>query len=190
MIAAAGRAGASGDRQRAVVVAMIAVRMLQMAADQVIDVVAVRHRFVPAAGPMHMTGAMAGTVVLRRAAVRIGGADGDHVLVDMVAMHVVQMAVVQEIDVPVVLDPGVSAVFAVDVLVAVVLLAVPLASLISRRDSATSAEAGAVFRAALMTRQPRGRPGRVYSAAASRSARSTPRRAVGSSATARGRKPP
>ena len=105
MIAAAGRAGASGDRQRAVVVAMIAVRMVQMAADQVIDVVAVRHRFVPAAGPMHMTGAMAGTVVLRRAAVRIGGADGDHVLVDMVAMHVVQMAVVQEIDVAFVAHP-------------------------------------------------------------------------------------
>jgi hypothetical protein len=123
MIAAAGRAGASGDRQRAVVVAMIAVRMVQMAADQVIDVVAVRHRFVPAAGPMHMTGAMAGTVVLRRAAVRIGGADGDHVLVDMVAMHVVQMAVVQEIDVAFVAHRGMTALRAVLVVVMGVLRA-------------------------------------------------------------------
>lgn len=98
MIAAASRAGASGDLQRTVVVAVIAVRMVQMTVDQIVDVVAVRHRFVAAARPVHMTGAMAGTVMLRRAAVRVGGADGDHVLIDMVAMHVVQMAVVQEID--------------------------------------------------------------------------------------------
>ena len=73
MIAVADGAGASGDLQWTVVVAVIAVRMVQMTVDQVIDVVAVRHRFMPAARPLHMTGAMAGTVVLRRAAVRVGG---------------------------------------------------------------------------------------------------------------------
>ncbi len=117
MIAVADGAGASGDLQRTVVVAVIAVRMVQMAVDQVIHVVAVRHRFMPAARPMHMTGAMAGTVVLRRAAVRVGGADGDHVLVDMVAMHVMQVAVMQEIDVAFVAHRGVTALRAVLVLV-------------------------------------------------------------------------
>lgn len=117
MIAVADGAGASGDLQRTVVVAVIAVRMVQMTVDQVIDVVAVRHRFMPAARPMHMTGAMAGTVVLRRAAVRVGGADGDHVLVDMVAMHVMQVAVMQEIDVAFVAHRGVTALRAVLVVV-------------------------------------------------------------------------
>lgn len=117
MIAAAGCAGASGDLQRTVVVAVIAVRMVQMTVDQVIDVVAVRHRFVAAAGPMHMTGAMAGTVMLRCAAVRVGGADGDHVLVDMVAMHVMQMAVMQEIDMAFVAHRGMTALRAVLVVV-------------------------------------------------------------------------
>jgi hypothetical protein len=64
MIAAAGRAGASGDLQRAVVVAVIAVRMVQMTVDQVIHVVTMRHRFVPAAGTVHMAVGMAGAVVL------------------------------------------------------------------------------------------------------------------------------
>jgi len=117
MIAAAGCAGASGDLQRAVVVAVVAVRMMQMTVHQIVDMVTVRHRFVAAAGPMHMTGAMAGTVMLRRAAVRVGGADGDHVLVDMVAMHVVQMAVVQEIDVAFVPHRGMTALRAVLVVV-------------------------------------------------------------------------
>ena len=123
MIAVADGAGASGDLQWTVVVAVIAVRMVQMTVDQVIDVVAVRHRFMPAARPMHMTGAMAGTVVLRRAAVRVGGADGDHVLVDMVAMHVMQVAVMQEIDVAFVAHRRVTALRAVLVVVMGVLRA-------------------------------------------------------------------
>lgn len=123
MIAAAGCAGASGDLQRTVVVAVIAVRMVQMTVDQVIDMVAVRHRFVAAAGSVRMSCAVAGTMMLRRAAVRVGGADGDHVLVDMVAMHVVQMAVVQEIDVAFVAHRSVTALRAVLVVVMGVLSA-------------------------------------------------------------------
>lgn len=117
MIAVADGAGASGDLQRAVVVAVVAVRMMQMTVDQVIDVVAVRHRFVPAARPMHMTGAMASAVMLRRAAVRVGCADDDYVLVDMVAMHVMEVAVMQEIDVAFVAHRGVTALRAVLVVV-------------------------------------------------------------------------
>ena len=92
-----------------------------MTVDQVIDVVAVRHRFVPAARPVHMAVGVAGAVVLRRAAVRVGGADRDHVLVDMVAMHVMQMAVMQEIDMAFVAHRGVTALRAVLMVVMVVL---------------------------------------------------------------------
>jgi len=44
--------GQSGEFDRAVVVAVVAVRMMQMAIDEVIDVVAMRHCFVAAAGAM------------------------------------------------------------------------------------------------------------------------------------------
>lgn len=96
---------------------MIAMRVMQVAVHEVVDVVAVRHRFVPAARPMHMTGAMASAVMLRRAAVRVGCADGDYVLVDMVAMHVMEVAVMQEIDVAFVAHRGVTALRAVLVVV-------------------------------------------------------------------------
>jgi hypothetical protein len=108
MIAAAGGDGASGDRQRSVVVAVIAVRMMQMTIDQVVDVITVRHHFVAAIGPVHMPRRMTCAAVLRRAAIRVAGTDGNHVLIDMVAMHVMQMAVMQEIDVAVVTHRSVT----------------------------------------------------------------------------------
>jgi hypothetical protein len=99
-----------------VVVAVIAVRVVQPAVDEVIDMVAVRHLFVAAL----LVLALAGDRGARR---RVDGADGDDVFVVVAVVRVVQVAVVQVIDVPVVLDARVSAVVAVNVLVVGVLIA-------------------------------------------------------------------
>ena len=80
------------------VVAMVAVRMMQVAVDEIVDVVAVRHRLVPATWPMLMTRLVPGAAMLGRAAVGILRRDLDHVLVDMVAVHVMQVPIVQVVD--------------------------------------------------------------------------------------------
>jgi hypothetical protein len=94
------------ELDRAVVVAMIAVRMMQPPVHQIVDVIAVGNRFMTAAG----TVGMACAAYVRRALHRIASADGERVLVDVIAMHVVQVPVMQVIDVTVVTNCRVSAV--------------------------------------------------------------------------------
>ena len=48
------RQPASGFRHRAVVVAMTAVRIMEMSLDQIINMVSVRHWFMSTVRPMHM----------------------------------------------------------------------------------------------------------------------------------------
>jgi len=102
----------SGCLERPVIVAMIAVRMVQTTPDRIIDMVAVRHRLVPTTGAVR---------VIRRArgwlgmAVRMRSVDRDHVLVHVVAMLVVKMAVVQIVDVIVVTHRDMTTAIAVDV---------------------------------------------------------------------------
>ena len=91
------------------VVAMVTVRMVQVAVDQVVDVVTVRDGFVAATGAMDVAGFVAAAFVLGRAAVGVGGRDGDHVLVDVVAMRMVQVTVVQVVDMTVMPDGRVAA---------------------------------------------------------------------------------
>ena len=95
------------------VVAVVAVRVVQVAIDEVVNVVAMRHRFMTAAGAVNVPGFVAAAVVVGRAGVRVGGADGDAVFIDVVAVRVVQVAVVQVVNVAVVLDGGVAAARAV-----------------------------------------------------------------------------
>ena len=106
---AGGRFLALHHLNRTMVVAMVAVRVVQVAVDQVVDVVTVRDGFVAATGAMDVAGLVAAAFVLGRAAVRVGGRDGDHVLVDVVAMRMVQVAVVQVIDMAVMADGRVAA---------------------------------------------------------------------------------
>ena len=91
------------------VVAMVAVRVVQVAIDQVVDVVTVWDGFVAATGAMDVAGFVAAASVLGRAAVGVGGRDGDHVLVDVVAVRVVQVTVVQVVDVAIMADGRVAA---------------------------------------------------------------------------------
>ena len=90
------------------VVAVVAVGVVQLAGDEVVDVVAVRDGRVPAVGAMDVIGVVALASVC--AAVRMLIVDGDDVLIDVVAVGVVQMAVVHVIDVTFVSDREVTAV--------------------------------------------------------------------------------
>lgn len=94
---------------------MAFVRMVQVSIDQVIDVVSVRNRLVPAVQAMPVRRIVRTTGMTGRASVRIRSVDGNAVLVEVVAMGGVQMPVVQVNDTPAVPDGGVSATCSVDV---------------------------------------------------------------------------
>jgi hypothetical protein len=119
-----------------VVVAVRAVRVVQVVADQEVDVVAVRDRLMAAAGAVDVIRRVVGACVARRAARRIRRVDRDRALVDMTAMWGVKMTVVKIVDVVAVLDRDVTAARAVDVVVLVVdgMLVHRLGSLTSSLD--------------------------------------------------------
>jgi hypothetical protein len=91
------------------IVAVIAVRMMQVACDEVVRVVAVRDRVVAAVGAVLVAFLMAAAIVAGRAASRIRGVDRQHVFLDGAAIGMVQMSVVKIIDVAVVEDARVPA---------------------------------------------------------------------------------
>ena len=95
------------------IVAVIAVRVMQMALDPVIHVIAVRYRLVAAARPVHMARLVAGAAMVGGAAVGIVARDLDHMLVDMLLMRVVQVTVMQVVDVAAMPDRLVAAAGAV-----------------------------------------------------------------------------
>ena len=89
--------------------------------DEVVDVVAMGHGFVSAVGAVDVAIVMA-AAAMRGAGIGVGVGDGDGVLFDgAVFTLMVKVAVVQVVDVAVVLDGGVAAAFAVLVGVVVVL---------------------------------------------------------------------
>lgn len=92
------------------VVAVVAVLVVQATVYDVVDVIAVRHGFVAAACAVDV--AAAG--VYGVAAVGVGLAHFDDVFVVVAVVLVVQMAVVQVVGVAVVADGGVAAACAVD----------------------------------------------------------------------------
>lgn len=93
------------------VVAVVAVLVMQAAVDDVVDVIAVRYGFVAATFTVNV--AVAG--INRMAAVRVGFIDAQGMFVVVAVVFMVQVAVVQIIDVAFVFDGSVAAVCAVDV---------------------------------------------------------------------------
>lgn len=89
--------------------------MVEMIANQIVDVVSVRHGFVATPRTMRVTRFMSATEMLRRAGGGVPPADFDRALVDVVAVHRVQATVVEVIDVVSVADGGMPASFAMDV---------------------------------------------------------------------------
>ena len=98
---------------RTVVVAVVAVLVVQTAVYDVVDVITVRYSFVAAAFAMNM----ADTGLHGVAAVGVGGVYIEAMLVVVAVVFVVQVAVVDVVDVVAVFDGGVAAAFAVNVLV-------------------------------------------------------------------------
>ena len=92
---------------------MIAVRMVQVAADEEVGVVAVGHGLMAAAGAVLMPLLVFTAVVARRASRGVDGSDLELVLLHVLAALVMQVPVMQVIDVAFVLDRRVAAVGAV-----------------------------------------------------------------------------
>jgi hypothetical protein len=90
-----------------VVVAVVAVRVMKMAVDQVIDVIPMRYRFVPTAWPVDVARIV--PTAVWRTLVRVFCADVDPMFVYMIAMRMVQMSIMQIVDVVIMLDRGMSA---------------------------------------------------------------------------------
>ena len=99
----------SPDLHRAMIVAVVAVWVVQMVGHQIIHVVAVRHLGMAAIRTMHMGFRMPGAGVLRRASGSVGGGHSQSMLVHMGVVDMVQVAVMQVIDVSIMLDPRVAA---------------------------------------------------------------------------------
>ena len=95
--------------QRAVIVAVIAVRVVQVAVDEVVDMVTMRNRLVAAAGAMRVRRVMAGAVVGRGALVGVLVRHLDHVFVHVITVGVVQVAVMQIVHMVAVVHAGVLA---------------------------------------------------------------------------------
>jgi hypothetical protein len=103
---------------------MAGMRVMQVAFYQVVDMVAVRHRFMAAIRTMNVPYVVTGAVMVSRANVGVRCAHFEHVLIDMIPVHMVQVPVMQVIDVPVMTDCLMPAVWPVLVSVVSMLLAV------------------------------------------------------------------
>ena len=95
------------------IITVILVRVVEASVDEVVGVLAVRHGLVAAVRAVEVLTA----IVLAVAVVRELLIDRKRVLIDVVAVRLVQMAVVNEVDVTFVDDRRVAAAGAVDVVV-------------------------------------------------------------------------
>lgn len=101
--------------QAAVIIAMGAVRVMEMSVDEIVDVVSVRNGLVATSGTVLVTGIMTRAGMIRGTGRGIGRAHLEHVFVDVVTMWLMQVAVVQVIHMVAVLDRDMSAAVAVNV---------------------------------------------------------------------------
>ena len=95
--------------QRTMIVAMITVRMVEAPVDQVIDVVPMRNRLMTAVRTVAMRFIMTRSTMFWVAPIRIGAADFDHVFISAPLFHVLQMAVVEIINVILMLNGNMAA---------------------------------------------------------------------------------
>jgi hypothetical protein len=91
--------------------------MVQMAIHQVIYMVAMRHDFVAAIGTVSVGLLIGGAALVRRAFLRIRRGHLNLMVVHMIAVSVMQVAIVKIISVAVVFHGGVPAVWAMHVAV-------------------------------------------------------------------------
>jgi hypothetical protein len=108
------------ERDRAVVVAVPFVRVVQVPVGQVVQVVAVGHLLMPAASPVHVARLVRAAVVLRCTRSGVSRVNREYVLIDVALVRVVHVSVVEIVRMTLVSDRGMSAAWAVLVLVALV----------------------------------------------------------------------
>jgi hypothetical protein len=92
-----------------VIVAVIAVGMVEAPVYQVINVVSMRNRLMAAAGAMAMRLIMSGSAMLWVAPFRIRGANFNHVFLGAPLFHVLKMAMIKIINVILVLNGNMAA---------------------------------------------------------------------------------
>jgi hypothetical protein len=92
------------------VVAVRAVRMVEMPVHQVVDMVAVGHRLMAAARSVPVLAIMVAAIMVGRAPVRIAPSDLDRVLVDMPLVGMMEVPVVQVVDMIAMLDGDMPAI--------------------------------------------------------------------------------
>lgn len=95
------------------IVAVITVRVVQMAIDEIVHVVTVPDGLVAASRAVHVIRVVTGAAVFRRAALRVAVTHLEYVLIAMVAMGMVQRAIVQVVDVIAVNNSGMATLWAV-----------------------------------------------------------------------------
>ena len=95
------------------IITVTIVRVVEASIDEVVGVLAVRHRLVAAVRAMHVLTA----IVLAVAVVGELVIDRQRVLINVIAVRLVQVAVVDEVDVAIVDDRRMAAAGAVDVVV-------------------------------------------------------------------------
>ncbi|SEO01275.1 hypothetical protein SAMN05216404_11014 [Nitrosospira multiformis] len=91
------------------IVAMVIMGMVKMASDQIIHMISVRHGFVPAVGAMYMPLRVTFAFMSRSTVLRIDLTDVYGMLIDMVAVGIMQMAIVKIADMVIVRDACVAA---------------------------------------------------------------------------------
>jgi hypothetical protein len=125
----------SDDLDGAVIVAVVAVWVVQMAIDEVIGVVAVRNRLVATTRAMHMALVVLAAIVILSAAIWVSGGHFNAMLFNLTASLVVQMTIMQIVGVPVVLNRCVPAAGTVLVSVFALVLASHVNLLPGRRSA-------------------------------------------------------
>lgn len=88
---------------------MVAVRMMEVAGDAIVDVFAMRYRLVPAAGAMYVARLMPTAAVVGGATFRVFARYLYHVFVDMIFVRVMEVAIMQIVDMGGVANGGMSA---------------------------------------------------------------------------------
>lgn len=91
------------------VVAVAIVRMVKMAIDEVVDMIAMRNRFVSAVGAMDVGAVVSTALMVRGADRRIRWREGDDMLIDMAVVEMMKMTIVKIIDVILVFDGSMTA---------------------------------------------------------------------------------
>ena len=99
------------------IIAVIAVGVVQMTVDQIVHVIAVGDGFVTTVRSMDVARIVTGATVRRRTCVRVGIRDGDRVFIDVTIVGMMQVPVMEVVDVSVMRDGLVATVGPVDMVV-------------------------------------------------------------------------